>query len=167
MSRRIEFTANYSLPAETVHRTLTDANFWQHRVAQGADNGLTLDHLTAGDGTIDVGLAQAIDTSAFPAIVSKVIKGDVSVVRSEVWGPFDGQRAEGTFSAVTTGIPITAKGTAVLTATADGATLQIEGEVEVNIKLIGGSIEGLASEQILGILGRDQQTVEEWVAANA
>lgn len=168
MSRRIEFTADYSLSAETVHRTLTDPKFWQHRVERGAESGLTLDHLDAGDGTIDVALAQAIDTSAFPAIVSKIIKGDMTVVRGEVWGPFDGQRAEGTFSAVTTGIPINAKGTAVLTATPDGgATLEIEGEVEVNVKLIGGTIEGLAGDQVLSILGRDQESVEEWAEANA
>lgn len=168
MSRRIEFTANYSLPAETVHRALTDPAFWQHRVARGAEAGLTLDHLTSGEGTIDVALAQVVDTSSFPSLVTKVIKGDMNVVRGEVWGPFDGQRAEGTFSATTTGIPVTAGGTATLTATPEGgATLRLEGEVDVNVKLIGGSIEGLAGDLIVGILRRDQETVEEWVAANA
>ncbi|SEK69258.1 DUF2505 domain-containing protein [Rhodococcus maanshanensis] len=167
MSRRIEFTANYSLPAEIVHRTLVDGRFWNQRAENGADKGLTLDHLTTGEGTIDVGLAQAIDTSQLPSLVTKVIKGDVSIVRSEAWGPLVDGKAEGTFSAVATGIPINATGTASLVDTPEGSTLRIEGDVDVNVKLIGGAIEGMVADQILGILGRDQEVVEEWVAANA
>ena len=167
MSRKIELTTTYSLPVETVHRTLTDENFWLHRVEQGAENGLKIDHLTAGDGTIDVGIAQEIDKDKLPSMVSKVIKGDLSIVRGEVWGPLTDDRADGTFTAVTTGMPVTVGGTAVLTASADGCTLTVEGEVEVSIKLIGGTIEGMVAEQILGILGRDQEVVEVWAAANA
>ncbi|MFC9787394.1 DUF2505 domain-containing protein [Rhodococcus sp. NPDC127528] len=167
MSRHIEFTANFQIPAEAVHRTLVDPGFWNHRVEKGADSGITLDHLTAGEGTIDVALAQELDTSKLPSLVSKVVKGDPSVVRGEVWGPFQDGRAEGSFSAVTTGLPVKAGGTAVLTDTAEGASLRIEGEVEVGIKIVGGAVEGMVAELIVNILRRDQEVVEEWAAAKA
>ena len=76
MSRRIEFTANYTRPAAEIHRTLTDEGFWRNRVEQGADKGLTLARLTAGEGTIDVALAQDIDKAALPGVVSKILKGE-------------------------------------------------------------------------------------------
>ncbi|MFC4605209.1 DUF2505 domain-containing protein [Rhodococcus kronopolitis] len=167
MSRKIELTTTYSLPVEAVHRTLTDENFWLRRVEKGAEYGLTLDHLTAGEGTIDVGLAQSFDKDKMPSMIGKIIKGDLSIVRGEVWGPLADGRADGSFTAVTTGMPVTVNGTAVLAESDGGCTVTVTGEVDVDIKLIGGTIEGMVAEQILGILGRDQEVVEEWVAANA
>ncbi|MFE3291316.1 DUF2505 domain-containing protein [Rhodococcus sp. NPDC059234] len=168
MSRHIEFTANYQIPAEAVHRTLTDERFWNQRIEKAADSGVTLERLVAGEGTIDVAISQQLDANSLPSIVSKFVKGDLALVRSEKWGPFDGQRAEGTFTAETTGLPIKAEGTAVLTVGADGgAVMSIAGEVTVSVKLIGGTVEGMVGDQIIDILGRDQGAVEEWVAANA
>ncbi|TJZ79473.1 DUF2505 domain-containing protein [Rhodococcus oryzae] len=167
MSRRIEFTANYTRPAAEIHRTLTDEGFWRNRVEQGADKGLTLARLTAGEGTIDVALAQDIDKAALPGVVSKILKGELSITRGEVWGPLTDGKAEGTFSTTATGIPINASGTATLVDTAEGSTLTVEGDVEVSVRLIGGTIEGLVTEQILGILAKDQEVVEEWITANS
>lgn len=168
MSHQIEFTASYSLPAETVHSTLTTERFWTSRVEKAADSGVNLDHLIAGPGTIDVAISQKIDTDALPGLISKVIRGDVVLVRTDVWGPFDGNRAEATFSAVTTGLPIDARGTAVLTVNPDGgADMTVTGEVTVNVKLIGGKIEGMVAEVIVDILKRDQQAIEEWALAQA
>ncbi|MFD4181593.1 DUF2505 domain-containing protein [Rhodococcus sp. NPDC058514] len=166
MSRPIEFTANYQIPAEAVHRTLTDERFWNHRIEGAAD--VTVERLVTGEGTIDVCIAQKLDPSSLPSLVSKFIKGDFGLVRSEIWGPFDGTRAEGTFVAETMGLPIKATGSAVLTVAADGgATMSITGEVVVSVKLVGGTIEGLAGDQIVNILGNDQGAIEEWATANA
>ncbi|GAA4486857.1 hypothetical protein GCM10023094_44180 [Rhodococcus olei] len=167
MSRRIEFTANYSLPAEVVHRTLTAPAFWNDRVAKGADSGVTLTRLESGPGTIDVAVNQVVDTSALPSIVTKLIKGDLAILRSENWSPVAGGSAAGSFAVDTTGIPVTVRGTYTLTDVDGGSTLTGAGEVDVNVKLIGGTIEGMVVDQVRKIFETDQEAVEEWAAANA
>lgn len=167
MSRRIELTLTYAAPAAAVHRTLTDPAFWNSRVEKSADSGVTLDRLEYSDGTIDVAVSQVIDKSGLPSLVAKAVKGDFVLTRAESWTPFDNGRATGVFSVTTTGLPITANGTATLTDQGETSTLALEGDVEVAIKLIGGAIEGMVSEQVIQVLKSDQAAVEEWVAANA
>lgn len=167
MSRRIEFTANYTRPAAEIHRTLTDEGFWRNRVEKGSDNGVTLDHLDAGAGTIDVAVAQVVDTSKLPGIVTKLIKGEMSILRAEKWGPFANGTAEGTFAVNTTGIPVTVSGTYVLTDVEGGSTLTGTGDVDVNVRLIGGTIEGMAADQVRKIFETDKDAVEEWIVARS
>lgn len=167
MSRRIELTLTYNAPAAAVHHALTSREFWLPRVEKNADNGVTLDHLTDGEGTMDVAISQVLDKESLPALVSKAVKGELVLTRGEAWGPFANGTANGTFTVSTTGLPITASGTALLTDAGNQSTLTLEGEVEVAIKLIGGAIEGMVADQVVEILGRDQAAVEEWVAANA
>ncbi len=167
MSRRIELTLTYNAPAAAIHHALTSREFWLPRVEKNADNGVTLDHLNGGEGTIDVAISQVLDKEALPALVSKAVKGDLVLTRGEAWGPFENGQATGTFTVSTAGLPITANGTALLTDNGATSTFTLEGEVEVAIKLIGGAVEGMVGDQIIAILGRDQAAVEEWVAANA
>ena len=167
MSRRIELTLTYNAPAAAVHSALTNRDFWLGRLEKSADNGVTLDHLNGGDGTIDVSISQMLDKDSLPALVSKAVKGDLVLTRGEAWGPFENGQASGTFTVTTTGLPITAKGSAVLTDAGAQSTLTLEGDVEVAIKLIGGAIEGMVADQVTDILRRDQEAIEGWVAANA
>ncbi|MFD1815101.1 DUF2505 domain-containing protein [Rhodococcus gannanensis] len=168
MSRRIELTLTYNAPAAAVHSALTNRDFWLQRVEKSAENGVVLDHLDGGEGTIDVAISQALDKSALPGMVSKAVKGDLVLTRGEAWGPFENGQATGTFTVSTTGLPITANGTAVLADAGQQSTLTLQGEVEVAIKLIGGAIEGMVADQVIGpLLQRDQTATEEWVAANA
>ncbi|MFD4292242.1 DUF2505 domain-containing protein [Rhodococcus sp. NPDC058505] len=167
MSRRIELTLTYNAPAAAVHHALTSRDFWLPRVEKNAENGVTLDHLKDGPGTVDCQISQVLDKDSLPSLVSKAVKGDLVLTRGEAWGPFENGQANGKFTVTTTGLPITASGTAVLTDAGAQSTMTLEGDVEVAIKLIGGAVEGMVADQVVEILGRDQAAVEEWVAANA
>ena len=97
-----------------------------------------------------------------PSYAKSFVGDSIEVDQTETWGwpAADGSR-DGTVEATFTGTPLKVKGTLRLEPSDAGTTLVLKGDVKAGIPLVGGKIEGFASDQIIKGLER------EAAAANA
>lgn len=164
MARHIEHSAQYPRPVATLHAALTDEGYWQARLKEVGGPGATFESLTVGDGTIDVVLKQSVPAEHLPSVVTSIRPGDLIIRRTESWGPLQGDRAQGTFSAEVEGAPGRLRGTMTLSADGTGSELVMDGDVEVKIPLIGGKIESVIAGQVLELLDAEEDFTGQWVA---
>lgn len=164
MSRRIEHSSKYTVPALEVHQALTSEQYWRDRVAAVGGPGAAIEELTVRDETVAVTMSQIIAAEHLPSMVSKVVPGDIVIKRSETIAPFKDGKATGTFSAHVDGVPATIEGTQVLTGDDSSATLDVQGEVEVKIPFLGGKIESAIVDEVLRLIQSEQDFTREWIS---
>ena len=166
MSRRIPHSVDYQHPVTRVHAALTSERYWRDRLAQAGGDHAHVDRIDVGAGTIAVEMTQAIPAEHLPSIVTKIRPGDLTITRTEDWGALDGERASGTFTAHVAGMPGELSGALTLTATATGATVTLDGQVQVSIPLIGSKIESVIAEQVIELFGHEDEFTARWLSAN-
>lgn len=150
-----------------MHAALTDERYWRERIAEVGGDDARLDKLEIGDGTVSVEMEQAIPAEHLPSIVTKIRPGDLQIVRTEAWGPLDGQRATGTVTARVTGMPGELTGTVTLSASGTGSTVELDGRVQVSMPLIGGRIEAVIADRITEILDHEDEFTARWLGNDA
>ncbi|WP_040696115.1 DUF2505 domain-containing protein [Nocardia vinacea] len=166
MSRKFSFTVPYAVPVEDLHRALTTDDFWQSRFAGAQTATLDLSH-PQGAGTIRIHMTEKASDDKVPGIVSKVLKNELVLSRTDNWQALDGEIAKGTFEGATGGINSEMSGTYELRPTAEGSEIEVAGTVQVKLPLVGGAIEPLAEQLHHRVLESERKHIEEWVAAQA
>ncbi len=163
MSRKFRFTVPYSVPVEELHRAIINDEMWTDRFAEAPTATLDLSH-PAGPGTIRVRMTETAPRDKVPALVRKVLDSDLSLDRTDDWGPLTGGTATGTFVASTTAITAEMTGTSTLRPTAQGSEIEYVGFVVVKVMLIGAAIEPLAEQLQQRVVISEKKFIEEWVA---
>ncbi len=135
MSRRIEHSSKYTVPAEKVHEAVTSEQYWRDRIVAVGGPGAAIEELTVRDETVAVTMSQIIAAEHLPSMVSKVVNGDIVIKRTQV-----------------------------LTGDENSATLEIEGEVEVKIPFLGGKIESAIVDEVVRLIQAEQDFTREWIA---
>lgn len=166
MSRKFSFTVPYAVPVEDLHRALTTDDVWQSRFAGTQTATLDLSH-PQGAGTIRIHMTEKASDDKVPGIVSKVLKNELVLSRTDNWQALDGEIAKGTFEGATGGISSEMSGTYELRPTAEGSEIEVAGTVQVKVPLVGGAIEPLAEQLHHRVLESERKHIEEWVAAQA
>lgn len=163
MSRTFAFPLAYESPASAVHAAIVDDRLWQSRFegAEGAELELTSPD---GEGTKTIAMSERIKQDRIPALVRKVLKGELTVSRTDRWGAFDGDRASGTFEGGSTGLPASLKGTYSLRDTAAGAVIDVAGEIEVKVRFVGGAIEALVEQLFTKMLNSERKFVQRYIS---
>ncbi|MBF6172827.1 DUF2505 domain-containing protein [Nocardia blacklockiae] len=163
MSRKFSFTVSYTVPVEELHRAITSAEMWQARFAGAETATLELSH-PAGPGTIRVHMTERARQDKIPAIVSKVLKSELVLERTDDWGPLDGDTAKGSFTGASTGVTTEMSGTYLLRPTAEGSEIEVAGTVAVKVPLVGGAIEPLAENLQQRVVNSERKFIENWLA---
>lgn len=166
MSRKFSFTVPYAVPVEDLHRALTTDDVWQSRFAGAQTATLDLSH-PQGAGTIRIHMTEKASDDKVPGIVSKVLKNELVLSRTDNWQALDGEIAKGTFEGATGGISSEMSGTYELRPTAEGSEIEVAGTVQVKVPLVGGAIEPLAEQLHHRVLESERKHIEKWVAAQA
>lgn len=166
MSRKFSFTVPYAVPVEDLHRALTTDDVWQSRFAGAQTATLDLSH-PQGAGTIRIHMTEKASDDKVPGIVSKVLKNELVLSRTDNWQVLDGEIAKGTFEGATGGISSEMSGTYELRPTAEGSEIEVAGTVQVKVPLVGGAIEPLAEQLHHRVLESERKHIEKWVAAQA
>ncbi|MEV0945476.1 DUF2505 domain-containing protein [Rhodococcus sp. NPDC049939] len=160
MAKSFEYSEDIGYPVDRVHATLTDPAFWQHRFEKAPEK-ITLDS-GRGPGTLTAIMRDSIGASSLPAIVGKVVTGELKVERIDEWNALDGDRADGRISGSSTGIPVQIQCTSVLRASGEDATvLEVAGSVEVKVPVVGGQIESLIRKLVGDMIGQDRAAIEK------
>lgn len=166
MSRKFSFTVPYAVPVEELHRALTDDAVWQARFADAETATLDLSH-PAGPGSICIHMTEKASQDKIPSVVTKVLKSELVLSRTDNWQPLDGEIAKGSFEGATGGITTEMSGSYELRPTAEGCEIEVVGTVQVKVPLVGGAIEPLAEQLHHRVLNSERKFIEEWVAAQA
>ncbi|MEO6882236.1 MAG: DUF2505 domain-containing protein [Mycobacteriaceae bacterium] len=163
MPRRISHDASYPCSPAELHAALTDPAYWRARVDAVGGPGATLDDVRPLDGGVEVALTQKVAAEHLPSIVSKIVSGDLSIARTEAWGPLEGSSATGRTTAQVASTPAFVGSTAELSGDSDGCTVCTRGEVKVSVPLIGGRLEQAVSDAVLRLLQAEQKFTASWV----
>lgn len=166
MSRKFSFTVPYTVPVEDLHRALTNEDVWLSRFAGAQTATLDLSHPQGAD-TIRIHMTEKASDDKVPGIVSKVLKSELVLSRTDNWQALDGEIAKGTFEGTTGGISSEMSGTYELRPTVEGSEIEVVGTVQVKVPLVGGAIEPLAEQLHQRVLKSERKHIEEWFAARA
>lgn len=164
MPRRIEHTATYACSPATLHAVLTDRAYWEARLEAVGGTGATLDSFAAAGGGAEVALTQVIAAQNLPRIVQKLKSGDLSITRTETWGPLAADAATAEVTALVTGTPASVTGTTSLTGDDASTTVRTDGHAKVSVPLVGGTIEQAVADNVVTLLVAEQRFTEQWLA---
>ncbi|QIS23009.1 DUF2505 domain-containing protein [Nocardia terpenica] len=163
MSRKFSFTVSYSVSVEELHRAITNDELWRARFSGAETATLDLSH-PEGPDTIRIRMTERASQDKIPAVVSKVLKSELVLERTDDWGPLRDDTARGTFVGNTTGITTEMSGTYEMRSTAEGSEIEVAGTVEVKVPLVGGAIEPLAEQLQHRVVNSERKFIESWLA---
>ncbi|HEY3262208.1 MAG TPA: DUF2505 domain-containing protein [Pseudonocardiaceae bacterium] len=171
MARRIEHRSEFAYPAERVYAALTNEAFLRERLSEIGGRRSELVSFTADDGTTTAKMRQSIDAEHLPAMVRRVTSDGVIIDRTETWTAPADQDGEGwyagTVEAKVSGFGGTLRGTTALAdaegADADGSVLSLDGEVRVDLPLVGGRIEGVVADELGRLLRAEARFTDRWL----
>ncbi|MGO4203315.1 DUF2505 domain-containing protein [Rhodococcus sp. TAF43] len=158
MPKRFEFSADFDHPVDRVHALLTDEGYWRSRMPPQSRGSVRVDRTSDGDGQslVTVTMTEAVDTDTFPALVRKVIRGEMRMERIDTWRAVHDGRASGTLAGSATGIPVTIDGEYTLRPGTSGSVLDVRGTATVRIPLVGSQIELLVRQMVSQVVERDR-----------
>ena len=167
MARSFDMVAEYLGTVTQVHRAFCSKDYWLDRLAEGGPKIVaSLDSISDdGHGATDIVTTQTVAARWLPPFATQFIRGDLSLIREEHWGPLAGGRATGTVRSRVPGVPGSIVGSGVLSADKDGARLDFSATVEVRMPLIGGKLEAMLDKEMRYLLELEQKFTTNWIAA--
>ncbi|WP_305094192.1 DUF2505 domain-containing protein [Prescottella sp. R16] len=161
MSKQFEFSAEFGHTVEQVHALVTDPGYWGSRWEGNDDSSVTVTDGRDADGApvTTVAMSGLIDTSGFPALVRKVIRGEVRLERVDTWRPLEGDRASGRVEGNATGVPVEIVGEYDLRPSGAGSVLDVRGTVTVKVPVVGGQIEKMVEQMVEQMITQDRDDI--------
>ena len=159
----------YEGTVEQVHRAFREERYWMARLTESGADAYSLDRLDLGeDGGIDIVTTQKMLASRLPGVVQQFHRGDLAMIREEVWSPIRDGQAAATIKLTIRGAPANLSGSATLVPAnpGTGSRLDFNATVEVNIPLIGGKVENFLGSQLIDVLILEQRFTTVWIAEN-
>ncbi|ORB67909.1 DUF2505 domain-containing protein [Mycolicibacterium tusciae] len=169
MPRSFDMATEYEGSVEQVHRAFREERYWMARLTESGADAYSLDRLILGDdGGIDVVTTQKILANRLPGVVQQFHRGDLTLIREEVWSPFRDGQAAATVNLRIHDAPAKLSGSATLVPAnpGTGSRLDFNATVEVNIPLVGGKIENFIGSQLVDLLIHEQRFTTVWIAEN-
>lgn len=168
MTTRLERSLDYATSPAALHAAFTDDAYWPARVAEVGGEGARVAELSiTGEGSarsVRVRVVHVIGEDKLPPVVTAIRPGGLEIHRVEEWGPSDGARCQGTFSAEIQGVPAQLSGTAVLEAGPDGARITADGEASVSIPFVAKKVESLVVENLQELMESEREFTLQWIA---
>lgn len=174
MPRSFDMSADYEGSVEEVHRAFYQEAYWLGRLAETPVDIATLESLRIGGesgdtGTIEVVTVQTVLNENLPALITQLLRGDLSVRREETWTPINNRVATASIAALVVGAPVNVWGTAVLAPAPDtrGSRMSVQLSMQVRVPLIGGKLERLIGTQLAELINIEQRYTTDWIAKSA
>ena len=166
MPRPFDVTTDSPASVDQIHLAFGSEAYWHARIAEFGSGATTLDHLTVDPaGTVDVATTQDLRNDLLPGPLAKAFRGDVKVVRAEIWRR-DEHTVQGEVTITASGIPGSGVVTAVLEPISEGSRLTLGGTLEIRIPLVGGRIEKAIADQIVAELPQLTRFTSDWISQN-
>ncbi len=167
MSRPIRYRRRFGRPASDVYAATVDEGQLLDRLADlsGGLEARLLEYERSATGA-RFRLLQGLDPADLPAVARTFLPGDVSIQRTEVWQVESPDRYTGSVRVQLPGVPGTISGRTTLGDAGGGSEWSVDGEVTVQLPLIGGKIEQIVADQVVALLTAETAFTERWLANN-
>lgn len=166
MPRPIHYRSQSENPAERVYQTLVDREYLHARLEHIGGKDAALLDLDVEPDRARYTLRQGVDRRLLPAVVQRILPGDLIIERTEIWRREKPGRYEGTVSADVHGAPGSVRGELLLADldSATGSELVLTASTRVDIPLVGGKIEAVIAEQVIRLVDSETQFTLAWLA---
>ena len=166
MARSIDYRSPLAFPAEKVFAAMSDPEYLRARLREigGPGSGL-LEHDTTPDG-VRYRLRQGIAKEDLPAVVGKVVSGDLAIERTETLNRTDDGSYAGDVDVTIPGMPASASGSMRLADADGGALFEVHTDISVRVPLFGGKIEEIVAEQVRRLLEAETAFTVRWLGSH-
>ena len=165
MAKNFEIVREFDYPVDQAYEAITSDEAIAARYKEY--EGLTYEAGRADDGFHALEVNIPIAGNALPPVVTKILKGTLTINRVDRWSPLVDGKATGTFLGKSSGVPSSSEGTYILEPTENGSQLRAIGSVKVKIPLVGGKIEDASMELVSKMLKFECDAAERWVKARS
>ena len=167
MPRSFETLTLSPASVEQVQAAFGREDYWLDRIAADGAN-TTLDSIIVdADGTVTVRATQHLVRHLLPALVAKLIPGDLRIVHRETWTPVGDRQMRGQISISASGGVGSGRAEAWLTPASDGSQLRFAVRVEVKIPLLGAKLEKSIGAGLAENISALQRFTTTWIAEHA
>ena len=152
MSRSFDVSTESPASVEQIHAAFGREDYWLARIGDASNT--TLDSLVVdADGTVTVSTTQHFGRQLLPGLVTKLIKGDLKLMHTEIWRRDGQRRVRGQASVSASGGLGSGQVESWLAPTDDGGCqMRAAVRVEVKVPLVGGKLEkSIGSDLTQGI----------------
>lgn len=174
MALRIEHHSTSEWPAVRVYEALADIDYLRERLQElGGANTELVEHESTDSG-LRFEVRQGVPVDALPMAARTFIGGDLIIDRSESWRRAEENHYTGEIAAEMAGVPCTITGSMWLRDLLDQAEepearseFVVDGQVRVNIPLLGGKLESLVVDQLRQLLAAEVLFTADWLKQRA
>lgn len=157
----------YGGTVEQVHRAFSDEEYWLARLGDSGADHASLDAMMRdAAGNLHIKTTQTLRANRLPAVVTQFHRGDLSLIREEIWTPISDRRASAVVRGSIPGAPANLTGEAVLKAAEPGSQMTVAATIEVRVPLLGGKIENFIGRQLADLLTAEQRFTTVWITGN-
>lgn len=152
---------------EQIHAAFAREDYWLTRLGAG-DAVTTLDSLTVdADGTVRMHATQHLGRQLLPALVAKLLPGDLKIVHRETWRPLGDGQVRGQVNVSASGGFGAGRGKALLAPADTGSQMSFAVRVDVKIPLVGGKLEKSIGAGLAQNIPALQRFTTTWIADHA
>jgi hypothetical protein len=165
MSREVDFEVESAIGVEQIHAAYSEADYWVSRLAAYGDNG-RLDAIDVVDGSVHVVTVQDLRTALLPKPFGKLYPRDLAIVQDQTWTLVDGE-LHGQVRIEARGAPGSGRSSVVLAPAGSASQLRCTATVKVDVRFVGGTIEGMLSRQMVDDTPEMLRFTTQWLDAQA
>ena len=152
---------------EQILAAFGDEEYWRDRIAEFGGGATTLDRLDVdADGAVSVATTQDLRNDLLPGPLTKVFRGNLSIVRTETWHRTGADAVAGAVTISASGVPGSGVGSATVAQVSHGSRFIFTGTVEVKIPIVGSRVEKAICGQIVTEIPQLQRFTSDWIAQN-
>lgn len=163
MSKKIHGDLHFDADPATVYAMVTDQAYVQEKNERTGGQNVSADVTDHGADGCTIVVSRDLPAE-IPSFAKKFVGEQISTVQTDNWGPVND---DGSYSAkfhVDFGkAPMEINGTMTITAEGDGSVLNVDADVKASVPLVGGKLEGVASEQFDRAVRKEQEIGAEWL----
>lgn len=166
MARRIDYTAQLPSSAAQTYTALANRDYWEALMTRMRELTPTsvVEEFASTDAGIELSMTQVIERHTLPTMAQTVLQSDLVISRTARYGPFvPGGITTGSFTATMPGAPGSLAGEIALFDKGDGAVLRSSPEATVNIPLLGGKLEEMMLDNLVGLLKVEDEFTCDWL----
>lgn len=168
MPRSFDLAVESSASVQQIFATFGDPEYWRARLAAFSNGTATLTSLSVDpDGAVNVLVTISLLGDRLPKLITQLHRGDLQMVRNELWSPIDRGQVHGDINVTFSGAPLSAAGIALIAPAPHGCRLKYTTTVAANVPLVGGRIESYIGSRTGEEIAAIQRFTNEWITENS
>ena len=156
---RFRHEQHYDATPAEVHAMLADESF-RARVTDAQEARTSTVDITPDGGAMTVRVDQTRGSEGIPAFAQKIVGDSIRIVQVETWA----DASEAALDVTIPGKPGRLTGTISLAVDGSGTVKVVDGDLRVNVPLMGGKLERLVADLLGAALDQEGQVGKTWLA---